>query len=335
MGNKSVAREIARKAGVPVIPGSDGKVESEEQALQIADEIGFPVIVKASAGGGGRGMRVAHNSGALLKAFTMARAEAEAAFKDPTVYIEKFLDRSRHVEIQILADKYGNVVHLGDRDCTIQRRNQKLIEESPSPAISEETRQKMGEAACNLCRAIKYDSVGTVEFLVMNDESFYFIEMNTRIQVEHPVTEMVTGLDLLQLQIRVAAGERLTFTQEDIQFKGHSIECRINAEDPDNDFKPCPGKIGDYFVPGGPNVRVDSHAYAGYTIPSFYDSLIGKVIVHGATREEAIGSMIRALDEYTVGNIRTTIPLLKTVLNNAAFRRSQVHTTFLSEAYGL
>jgi acetyl-CoA carboxylase, biotin carboxylase subunit len=335
MGNKSVAREIARKAGVPVIPGSDGKVESEEQALQIADEIGFPVIVKASAGGGGRGMRVAHNSGALLKAFTMARAEAEAAFKDPTVYIEKFLDRSRHVEIQVLADKYGNVVHLGDRDCTIQRRNQKLIEESPSPAISEETRQKMGEAACNLCRAIKYDSVGTVEFLVMNDESFYFIEMNTRIQVEHPVTEMVTGLDLLQLQIRVAAGERLTFTQEDIQFKGHSIECRINAEDPDNDFKPCPGKIGDYFVPGGPNVRVDSHAYAGYTIPSFYDSLIGKVIVHGATREEAIGSMIRALDEYTVGNIRTTIPLLKTVLNNAAFRRSQVHTTFLSEAYGL
>lgn len=335
MGNKSVAREIAKNAGVPVIPGSDGKVESEEDALRIASEIGYPVIIKASAGGGGRGMRVAHNSGALVKAFTMARAEAEAAFKDPTVYIEKFLDRSRHVEIQIMADKFGNVVHLGERDCTIQRRNQKLIEESPSPAISEETRLKMGQAACDLCRAIKYDSVGTIEFLVMDDETFYFIEMNTRIQVEHPVTEMVTGLDLLQEQIKIAAGERLSVTQADVQFKGHSIECRINAEDPDNDFKPSPGKIENYFIPGGPNVRVDSHCYGGYKIPPYYDSLIGKVIVHAATREEAIGSMLRALDEYTIGGIKTTIPLLKTVLNNASFRRGQVHTGFLAESMGL
>lgn len=335
MGNKSVAREIAKSAGVPVIPGSDGKVESEEEALAIASEIGYPVIIKASAGGGGRGMRVAHNSGALLKAFTMAKAEAEAAFKDPTVYIEKFLDRSRHVEIQIMADKFGNVVHLGERDCTIQRRNQKLIEESPSPAISEETRIAMGQAACDLCRAIKYDSVGTIEFLVMDDETFYFIEMNTRIQVEHPVTEMVTGIDLLQEQIKIAAGERLSVTQQDIQFKGHSIECRINAEDPENDFKPSPGKIGRYFIPGGPNIRVDSHCYGGYTIPPYYDSLIGKVIVHAPTREEAIGSMIRALDEYTIGDIKTTIPLLKTVLNNASFRRGQVHTGFLAESMGL
>ncbi|MDF1664871.1 MAG: acetyl-CoA carboxylase biotin carboxylase subunit [Planctomycetota bacterium] len=335
MGNKSVAREIAKNAGVPVIPGSDGKVESEEDALRIASEIGYPVIIKASAGGGGRGMRVAHNSGALVKAFTMARAEAEAAFKDPTVYIEKFLDRSRHVEIQIMADKFGNVVHLGERDCTIQRRNQKLIEESPSPAISEETRLKMGRAACELCRAIKYDSVGTIEFLVMDDETFYFIEMNTRIQVEHPVTEMVTGIDLLQEQIKIAAGERLSVTQQDIQFRGHSIECRINAEDPENDFKPSPGKIESYFIPGGPNVRVDSHCYGGYKIPPFYDSLIGKVIVHAPTREEAIGSMLRALDEYTIGGIKTTIPLLKTVLNHASFRRGQVHTGFLAESMGL
>jgi acetyl-CoA carboxylase, biotin carboxylase subunit len=335
MGNKVVAREIARDAGVPVIPGSDGPVENENEALRVAHEIGFPIIIKASAGGGGRGMRVAHNDGSLLKGFNMARAEAEAAFKDPTVYIEKFLDHSRHVEIQVMADKYGNVVHLGERDCTIQRRNQKLIEESPSPAISEETRQKMGATAVELCKAIKYDSVGTVEFLVQSDESFYFIEMNTRIQVEHPVTEMVTGLDLLQEQIRIAAGERLSVTQEDVEFRGHSIECRINAEDPDNDFKPCPGTIGKYFVPGGPNVRVDSHAYSGYTIPSYYDSLIGKLIVHGSTREEAIGTMIRALDEYTVENIKTTVPLLKKVLNHAAFRRGQIHTGFLSEAFGL
>ena len=333
MGNKSRAREIAKRAGVPCIPGSDGVVETEEQALRIAHEIGFPVIIKASAGGGGRGMRVARNDGALLKGFTMARSEAEAAFKDPAVYIEKYLDSSRHIEIQIIADKHGNVVHLGERDCTVQRRNQKLIEETPSPAISEETRKAMGDAACKLAREIGYDSVGTVEFLALDDETFYFIEMNTRIQVEHPVTEMVTGIDLLQEQIKVAAGHKLPFTQDQIEFKGHSIECRINAEDPDNDFKPSPGLIDRYFAPGGPGVRVDSHAYAGYHIPPYYDSLIGKLIVHAENRDEAIAAMIRALDEFVIGGVKTTIPLQRAVLGHAAFRRGRFDTGFLAEHF--
>jgi acetyl-CoA carboxylase biotin carboxylase subunit len=333
MGNKSIARDIARDAGVPVIPGSDGLVESEEQALAIAHEIGFPILIKASAGGGGRGMRVAHNDGALLKGYNMARAEAEAAFKDSAVYIEKFLDKARHVEIQVMADQHGNVIHLGERDCSVQRRNQKLIEESPGVGLSPELRAAMGDAACKLCRSIGYDSVGTVEFLLLPDGKFYFIEMNTRIQVEHPVTEMVVDMDLVQHQIRLAAGEKLPFRQSDITFKGHAIECRVNAEDPDNDFKPCPGKISEYFVPGGPGVRVDSHCYAGYVIPSYYDSLLGKVITVGRDREEAIDAMIRALDEYIIGNIKTTIPLLRAVLTNAAFRRGELHTGFLAEHF--
>jgi acetyl-CoA carboxylase, biotin carboxylase subunit len=335
MGNKAAARECARRSGVPIIPGSPSTVESEEQALEIALEIGFPVIIKASAGGGGRGMRVARNAEALKKAFGMARSEAEVAFKDPAVYIEKYLDSSRHIEIQIMGDKHGNVVHLGERDCTIQRRQQKLIEESPSPSLSPEIRRAMGDAACRLAREINYDSVGTVEFLMMPDgKTFYFIEMNTRIQVEHPVTEMVTGLDLLQEQIRIAAGEELSFTQDDIRLEGHSIECRINAEDPDNGFKPCPGRIGSYFTPGGPDVRVDSHAYAGYNIPSYYDSLIGKVIVHCATREEAIAAMTRALDEYIIGDIKTTIPLLKKVLSHEEFWRGDFDTGFIQKHFG-
>lgn len=333
MGNKAMAREIARKAGVPVIPGSESACQDEESALETAREIGFPVIIKASAGGGGRGMRVAHNELALRKAFDVARAEAENAFKDPSVYIEKYLDSARHVEIQVVADKHGNVVHLGERDCTVQRRNQKLIEEGPSPAISDETRQEMGRVACELCKDLGYDSVGTVEFLVTQDETFYFIEMNTRIQVEHPVTEMITGIDLLQEQIRVAAGEKLSFTQDQVTFTGHSIECRINAEDPDNDFKPSPGRIGEYFVPGGPGVRVDSHAYSGYFIPPYYDSMIGKLIVHAENREEAIQAMRRALDEYLIGDIKTTIPLLKKVLVNAHFRRGEFDTGFLQRHF--
>jgi len=331
MGNKARARAFAKANGVPVIPGSEGALATDEIALEVAHEIGFPVMIKASAGGGGRGMRIARNDGAFLKAFATAKAEAEAAFKDGALYVEKFLDSARHIEIQIIGDKHGNVVHLGERDCTIQRRQQKLIEESPSIAISPETRKAMGDAACALAKACNYDSAGTVEFLVLPDETYYFIEMNTRIQVEHPVTEVMTGIDVVQEQIRVAAGLPLSFTQADVKCKGHAIEVRVNAEDPDADFKPCPGLIDRYFAPGGFDVRVDSHCYAGYRIPSFYDSLIAKVIVRGDTREDAIRAMLLALDEYVIGGVKTTIPLVQTVLNNVHFRRGEYDTKFLEE----
>ncbi len=307
MGDKSSARDTMKKAGVPVVPGSDGLLENEAEAFKLAEEIGFPVIIKATAGGGGRGMRIATNSGQLASAITMARSEAQAAFGDGGVYVEKYLKPIRHVEIQVLADSYGNCIHLGERDCSVQRRHQKLIEESPSPALTEELRSKMGHAAVLAAQEIGYEGAGTVEFILAGDK-FYFMEMNTRIQVEHPVTEMITGVDLIKEQLRIASGERLSLKQEGVTFTGHSIECRINAEDPERNFLPSPGRIDAYIAPGGPGVRVDSHCYPGYSIPPFYDSLLSKLIVWGTDRNEAIRRMLRALDEYAITGVNTTFP---------------------------
>jgi acetyl-CoA carboxylase biotin carboxylase subunit len=290
-------------------------------------------MIKAAAGGGGRGMRVAHNEISFVNGFLAARAEAENAFKDGSIYVEKYIEGARHVEIQVIADKHGNVVHLGERDCSVQRRHQKLIEESPSPFLDDDLRRRMGEAAVKICRAAKYENAGTIEFLVDKDRNFYFMEMNTRIQVEHPVTEMVTGIDLVKEQIRVASGLPLSFAQADIAIRGAAIECRINAEDPDDGFKPSPGKITFYFAPGGAGVRVDSHAYAGYTIPRFYDSMVGKLIVHRPTREQAITAMKRALAEFVVEGVKTTIPLHQRIMQNAMFVKGQVNTTFLEEYF--
>ncbi|MDO8730046.1 MAG: acetyl-CoA carboxylase biotin carboxylase subunit [Candidatus Omnitrophota bacterium] len=329
MGDKIEAKRVMGKAGVPLIPGSPGAVKVKEEALKIAKQMGYPVIIKASAGGGGKGMRVAHNDVRLISAFMTAQAEAEAAFGVPDVYIEKYIEQPRHVEIQIVADSHGHVVSLGERDCSIQRRHQKLIEESPSPAVDAKMRKKMGEAAVRGARAVDYNSVGTIEFLVDAHGDFYFMEMNTRIQVEHPVTEMVTGIDLIKEQIRVASGARLSFTQEDVHWKGHAIECRINAEDPDRDFMPCPGQVTLYHPPGGPGVRVDSHLYTGYRVPPHYDSLVAKVIAYGNTRKEAIQTMLRALDEMAVDPLKTTIPFHKKVLNDPSFVAGQYSTHFI------
>lgn len=333
MGDKITAKELAKRAGVPLIPGSDGLVETEEEALKVAHEIGFPVIIKATAGGGGRGMRVAHNEISFRNAFAAARTEAEVAFKNPGVYIERFIDTARHVEIQILADAHGNVVHLGDRDCTIQRRHQKLVEEAPSPVVNEELRQRMGEAAVSLARAANYVNAGTVEFLVDFEGNFYFIEMNTRIQVEHTITEMITGLDLVAWQLKIAAGERLPFKQEDIKLNGHSIEVRINAEDPDDGFKPRAGTIERLFVPGGRNVRWDSHIYAGYKVPPTYDSMIGKLIVWGETREEAIDCMRRALGELVIEGVPTSASIHRKIMSNVHFARGTKYSTSFIEDY--
>lgn len=330
MGDKASARDTMKLAGVPVVPGSDGLVEDEEEALLIAEKIGYPVIIKATAGGGGKGMRIAVDAEQLSRSIAAARSEAQAAFGDGGVYIEKYLKPIRHIEIQVLADRYGNCVHLGERDCSVQRRHQKLIEEAPSPALSPEMRAKMGAAAVLAAQNIGYEGAGTVEFIYAND-NFYFMEMNTRIQVEHPVTEMITGVDLVKEQIRVAAGDTLRFKQEDIRFNGHAIECRVNAEDPDRNFLPCPGRIDAYIAPGGPGVRVDSHCYPGYSIPQFYDSLVSKLIVWGNTREEAIQRMQRALDEYAITGINTTIPFHQKVLANAAFQKGDVTTDFIEK----
>jgi len=334
MGDKVSAKMAAKKAGVPLVPGSDGIVENEHDALEIAHRIGFPVIIKATAGGGGRGMRVAHNDVSLVHNFLAAQAEAGAAFRNSAVYIEKYIEKARHIEIQILADQHGNTVHLGERDCTIQRRFQKLIEEAPSPVMTPSLRKDMGNAAISFTRAAKYVNAGTCEFLVDERGKFYFIEMNARIQVEHPVTEMVTGLDLVKEQIRVATGERLRFSQRDVTWNGWAIECRINAEDPSDGFKPCPGKIVSYFAPGGPGVRVDSHVYAGYTIPPFYDSMIGKLIVHKKTRDEAVASMKRALSEFVVEGVPTTIPLHLAIFDHTQYIKGQVDTTFIESYFG-
>lgn len=329
MGDKIKAKESVQRAGVPLVPGSDGAVETYAEAAEIAEQIGYPVLIKASAGGGGRGMRLAHSPAGLKDALQTARAEAGAAFGNSEVYLEKYIEEPRHIEIQILADEHGNVIHLGERDCSIQRRNQKLLEESPSTLVDPEFRAHMGEVAVNAARSVGYTSAGTIEFLVDQDKSFYFMEMNTRIQVEHAVTEMVTGVDIVKEQIRIAAGARLSYAQEDIIMNGWSIECRINAEDPANDFRPAPGRVGRYLIPGGPGVRVDSCVYSDYLIPPYYDSMVAKVIVWGKDRAEAIARMKRALNEFETENLTTTIPFHLKVLDNAFFRKGEIYTNFI------
>lgn len=329
MGDKVKARELVTTVDVPLVPGSTGAVKSLEEALKIADSIGYPVMIKASAGGGGKGMRLAHSQSALKEALNMAKMEAKAAFGNDEIYVEKYIEEPRHIEIQILGDEHGNIVHLGERDCSLQRRNQKLLEESPSSLVDEELRARMGATAIKAARAANYYSAGTVEFLVDKNKNFYFIEMNTRIQVEHPVSEMVTGIDIVKEQIKIAAGEKISFQQEDVVMRGWAIECRINAEDPYNDFLPSPGTIQTYIPPGGPGVRVDSGVYSGYTITPFYDSMVAKLIVWGRTRDEAIVRMKRALQEFQVTNISTTIPFHLKVLDNAFFQKGEVYTNFI------
>ncbi|MBX3413535.1 MAG: acetyl-CoA carboxylase biotin carboxylase subunit [Pirellulales bacterium] len=333
LGDKNQARRMAREAGVPLVPGSPGLITHEAEAVEVAHEIGFPVLIKASAGGGGRGMRVAANDLALKSALQQAQTEAEAAFGNPAVYLEKYIEHPRHVEVQILADKHGNVVHLWERDCTMQRRHQKLIEESPAPALEQSVRESICAAAVRLIRTAEYWNAATVEFIVDRNGNFYFIEVNARIQVEHPVTEMVTGIDLIKSQIRIAAGEPLPFTQEQIQHRGCALECRINAEDPAANFRPSPGRIERMYVPGGLGVRFDSHAYAGYTVSPYYDSMIGKLIVHQPTREEAIDSMLRALAELRIEGIRTTVPIQQEILQHSAFHEARVDTTFIERTW--
>ena len=334
LGDKVRARELARAAGVPVVPGSDGEVEDEKQALEIAQQIGYPIMIKAAAGGGGRGMRVARNEPSLVASFHQASSEAKNAFGDGTVYLEKFVENPRHIEVKILADNHGTIVHLGERDCSIQRRHQKLIEESPSPALDADTREEMEAAAERACRTIGYENAGTFEFLLSRDGSFYFIEVNARIQVEHTVTELVTGLDLIQQQILIASGERLAFGQQDVKFSGHALECRINAEDPDKDFQPSPGLISLFVPPGGPGVRLDSHCYSGYRIPPNYDSMIGKLLVHRPRRDLAIRTMLRALDEFVIQGPKTTIPLHGSILRHSDFRAGDHDTGFVERYYG-
>jgi acetyl-CoA carboxylase biotin carboxylase subunit len=329
LGDKNTARALARKANVPVVPGSPGLITDDAEAVRLAHEIGFPVLIKATAGGGGKGMRVAANDLALKAALNQARAEAQAAFGNPGVYLERYIDRPRHVEVQIIADHHGNVCHLFERECSTQRRHQKLIEESPAPRLAEEKRRAMCEAAVRLAREAGYTNAGTVEFIVDQEDNFYFIEVNARIQVEHPVTEMITGIDLIKTQIRIAAGEPLPFTQEQIVPRGAAIECRINAENPDRGFQPCPGRIQQIFIPGGPGVRWDSHVHTGYTVPPYYDSMIGKLIVHRATRAEAIATMQRALDELRIEGIKTTVPFHKRILSHSTFVEGLVDTRFV------
>jgi acetyl-CoA carboxylase biotin carboxylase subunit len=329
VGDKVQCKRLAKKAKVPIVPGSEGEVEDEKQALEIAREIGYPVIIKAAAGGGGRGMRVAHNDVSLQGGLRQAQAEAENAFKNSAVYIEKYIELGRHVEVQVIADRHGNAVHLWERDCSMQRRHQKLVEESPSPLLRPKTREALCSAAVRLIRQAQYTNAGTVEFLVDEDQNFYLLEVNARIQVEHPVTEAVTGIDLIKQQIRIAAGEKLPFRQEDIVQRGHAIECRINAEDPARNFAPSPGAIADLRLPGGPGVRLDTHVYAGYRIPPNYDSMIAKLIVHGPTRADAIATMRRALTEFHVAPIQTTIPLLLQIMDNQSFQRGEVDTGFI------
>jgi acetyl-CoA carboxylase biotin carboxylase subunit len=328
MGDKISARQAMIEQNVPILPGTKDAVQDVNEAVKVSKKIGFPVIIKASAGGGGRGMKIVHSPAALPNAFATARAEAQAGFGNPEVYIEKYCQQPRHVEIQILGDKHGNVIHLGERDCSIQRRHQKLIEEAPCSVLTPQLRAAMGDSAVRAAKAVAYNSAGTVEFLLDSDNNFYFMEMNTRIQVEHPVTEMVTGIDIVREQIRSAAGLKLRYKQSDVKIKGHSIECRINAEDPVK-FTPCPGKITSYHTPGGLGVRVDSFVYDQYTVLPHYDSLISKLIVHADTREDAIRRMLRALDEYIIEGIKTTIPFHKRVLSNKDFIEGNLDTGFL------
>ena len=332
MGDKATARTMATEAEVPIVPGT-GLVDDVEDAVSFAKEAGFPVIIKATAGGGGKGMRVAWDEEELRKNYVAARTEAGAAFANDEVYIEKYLVNPRHVEIQLMGDEHGKVIHFGERDCSVQRRHQKLIEEAPSPAVNEDLRQRMGEAAVRLAQRVGYTSAGTVEFLLDEDGSFYFMEMNTRIQVEHPVSEMVTGVDLMKWMIRVAAGEKFNFTQDDVKVTGHAIECRINAENPERDFMPCPGRVFYYHAPGGPGIRVDTHVYSDYRVPPHYDSLLAKIIAHGKDREEAVARMCRALAECVFEGLPTSTPFHLEVLNNPVFLEGKATTRFLEEEF--
>jgi len=337
LADKAVSRALAKKAGVAVAPGSEGVVEKEQDALAVAKRIGYPVIIKAIAGGGGRGMRMAHNDISLVKGYHTARTEAEKAFGNSGVYVEKFIENPHHIEIQILGDHKGRIIHLGERDCSIQRRNQKVVEETPSPLIEHKFRKlrdRIGKAAVKIAEAAHYTNAGTVEFVVDNQGNYYFLEVNKRIQVEHPITEEVTGIDLVRYQILLAMGEPLHHSQGDVQFKGHAIECRINAEDPFNDFCPSPGRIEMYFQPGGRGVRVDTHAYAGYTIPSTYDSMIGKLITYGKDRREAMDKMSRALGEYLITGIKTNISFQQAILQDPNFRRGVYSTSFIEQLLG-
>lgn len=332
-GDKAKARDMAVAAKVPVIPGSDGVVGNEKDALAVAKKIGYPVIIKAVAGGGGKGMRTAHNSVAFVKEYNNARSEAEKAFGNGAVYLERFLQAPRHIEIQILGDQFGNVIHLGERDCSVQRRHQKVIEEAPSPFISADMRKKMGRDAVKLAKSVNYEGAGTVEFLVDGNGDYFFIEMNTRIQVEHGVTEEVTGVDLVKEQLLIASGQKLNYQQKDIQITKHCIECRVCAEDPSRNFAPCPGEITLYYAPGGHGVRIDSHCYSGYTIPPYYDSMIAKVMTFGRTRELALDRMDRALGEYLVRGIKTNIPFSRAIIRDPHFRAGKATTKYIEEFF--
>jgi len=331
MGDKLAAKNAVKRAGLPIVPGGDRVIKNKDEALKVARKLKYPVIVKAAAGGGGRGMRICHNDVRLISSLLTAQREAEAAFGNPDVYIEKYVLQPRHIEIQLLGDEKGHIVHLGERDCTIQRRHQKLIEESPSPAIDEKLRKRMGEAAVKAAKSVKYVNAGTIEFLLDKRGDFYFMEMNTRIQVEHPVTEAVTGIDLIKEQIRIAGGKKLSLKQEKIKMNGHAIEARIYAEDPEKDFMPSPGVISQYYAPGGPGVRLDTHIHTGYEVSPYYDSMLGKLITRGKSRKEAIEIMKRALDEFVVGPIKTTIPLLKNIFNNPLFIKGDISTDFIKK----
>lgn len=332
-GDKTEARRLARSEGVPVVPGSGSHITDDAEARRVASEVGYPVIIKSAAGGGGRGMRIVHNEISLSSNLIVASNEAEVAFGDSRIYIEKYIEGSRHIEVQILADKHGNVVHLGERDCSLQRRHQKLVEEAPCSMLSEATRAELCQCAVKLVKASGYQGAGTVEFLLDPQGNFYFIEMNCRIQVEHPVTEMITGLDILKEQIRTSAGEPLSFSQSSVKIQGTAIECRINAEDPVNGFRPSPGTINRLFLPGGPGVRVDTHIYAGYAVPTCYDSLLAKLIVHRSTRKEAIATMLRALDEFVIEGVRTTIPLYKDIFLHRAYLQGAFDTSFVEKEF--
>ena len=333
LGNKIAARKLAQEARVPVVPGSEGPIEKESEALKLANKMGYPVMLKAAAGGGGRGMRAVHNDITLRAAFTAASAEAQAAFKDGTIYLEKYIVKPRHVEVQVMADKAGGALHFYERDCSIQRRYQKLIEESPCPVLDEHTRDDLCKAALRLIKQAKYVNAATVEFLLDSDKRFYFIEVNTRIQVEHPVTEMVTGQDLIKWQLKIAGGQTIDLRQKDIKHNGVAIECRINAEDPERDFAPCPGRIDTYIPPGGPSVRIDTHVHQGWTVSSCYDSMISKLIVHRPTREEAITTMKRALREFKIGPIKTTIPICLKILSHNLYVKNKIDTGFVERHF--
>lgn len=331
MGNKSEARRTMIEAGVPVVPGSEGSTNDAQEAINVAEKIGFPVMIKASSGGGGRGMRLVYDKENFINMFNMAKSEAASAFGDDSMYIEKYIEQPRHIEFQILADEHGNIIHLGERDCSLQRRNQKVLEEAPCTVIDDSLRKEMGVMAVRAAKAVDYISAGTIEFLLDRHGDFYFIEMNTRIQVEHPVTELITGLDLIKEQIKIAWGEKLAFTQQDIKINGHAIECRINAEDINNNFAPSPGTIKDYFVPGGNGIRIDTHIYGGYKIPSTYDSMIGKLIAWGRDRDEAISRAKRALNELIITGIKTNIDFQCEILNNDKFLQNQIDTSFIEK----